>query len=115
MVLRSARALALISALSTMLLGMPLLSAAVVHEAWSSDSIASPFADFDSVAESASESVEVEEEREEESEPKTQFFFGHGSDEAAVSRCQGSVRRVNAPILPECWPRIVAIRGPPAA
>jgi hypothetical protein len=115
MAFRSARALALISAFSTMLLGMPLLSAAVVHETWSSSSIASPFADFDLAAESATESVEVEEEREEEPELKTQFFFGRGSGEARVCRCRECVGRLNAQILPESLPRVVAIRGPPAA
>ena len=97
-----------------MLLGMPFLAASVVHEAWPASSMAAAPVAFDTAVESGVESVE-EEEREEESELKTQLFFGRGSGEARVCHCQGSVGRVNAQILPESFPRVVAIRGPPAA
>lgn len=109
------RALALISAFSTMLLGMPMLSASAVRDAWSRSSIAAAPADFDTAAGSGSEGVEVEEEREEDFGPKTQLFFGRAAGEAPMSRRQGSVGQVGTQILSECWPRVVAIRGPPAA
>lgn len=97
-----------------MLLGIPLLAASTVHEAWSGSSIAAAPVDFDTAVESGVESVE-EEDREEESKSKTHLSAEAAFGAPLACRCQGFLGWGSSPRLPGCRACIVAIRGPPAA
>ncbi len=110
---RSARMLALLSAFSTMLLGTAVLSAAVLHDAWPSPSIAAAPDDYDSAAESGGE--RVEDEREEEPDSKTHLFPDRASGARLTGerRCSVGQDIVRFPPKPRLC--VVPIRGPPAA
>lgn len=97
-----------------MLLGMPLLAASALHEAWPTTSIAATPVDFDTAAESGGESVE-EEEREEESKSQTHLAAEAAFGVPLACRCQGFVGRDGVPLPSARLAGIIVIRGPPAA
>lgn len=111
MEITAARCVALISAFATMLLGMPLLAASAVHEAWPQPSVTVAPADFDTVSASG---VELEE-REEESQSKTHSFPGCAGGGPPACRCQGMTGQGRIPPTRGSQARVVVIRGPPAA
>jgi putative intracellular protease/amidase len=110
---RSARILALLSAFSTTLLGVSLLSVSLAHDAWSGVSLAASADDFDTAAEAGGESFE--DEREEESEPKTHLLPGRSAAETRAAVCRGTAALKSARLPPRRHHQVVPIRGPPSA
>gem|GEM_PF-6970207 len=110
---RTARILALLSAFSTTLLGVSVLSAATRHEAWPRPSIAADTDDFDAAAESGGESVE--DEREEDPESKTHLFPGRAAGEMPTCERRSARGRDTVHFPPKRRLCVVPIRAPPAA
>lgn len=109
----AAHLLALFAASAATLVGMPLLSAAVAHDAWPNASIAAVSPEYDMAGESRGESVE--EEREEDVESKMHLLAARAAGESTDGGLRGMVVPCAAVMWSESRLSIGAIRGPPAA
>lgn len=96
-----------------MLVGMPLLSAALAHDAWPNTSVSAASPEYDTAGESRGESVQ--EEREEEVESKLHLLAARTAGEALDIR-RGAAAEPHA-MLNGAGLRlsIWSIRGPPSA
>ena len=96
-----------------MLVGMPLLSAALAHVAWPNASVSAANPEYDMAGESRSESVE--EEREEEVESKMHPFATRVAGESIDIRLSGITAPSVALMRSGSQLSIGTSRGPPAA
>jgi hypothetical protein len=110
---RAAHLLVLFTASSAMLVGVPLLSVALAHDAWPDASVSAASPEYDMAGESRSESVE--EEREEEVESKMHLFATRVAGESIDIRPSGIAAPCTA--LTRSGSRLSTgtSRGPPAA
>ncbi len=110
---RVAHLLALVTASSTMLVGIPLLAASLSCVAWPTCSISAASPEYDPAGESRGESIE--EEREEEVESKVSFLAQRPANESLDMLCVGKAeQRASLGMAgPQAFLR--SIRGPPSA
>jgi hypothetical protein len=110
---RVAHLLALVTASSTMLVGMPLLAASLSCVAWPTCSISAASPEYDPAGESRGESIE--EEREEDVESKVAFLAQRPANASLDMLCVGKAEQRGS--LGKAGPQafLRSIRGPPSA